>query len=195
MDQGPLGPSTSPGSCCLTWWRNQIFTLRALLDHYCSLCFSFSLYLYFCKMWCLLSPICLLLIILCGLPGHHSERTLMITYLSWMQNIQVIQLFESLVHICLVNMYWWREAWKLTGARPYLIVTAYKLHLLTHNKETPNCCNQCGRHFSNQGSYGTHLCNHSAPYKCDCCGKSFGYLCHYKRHLLVHTGEKPYKCD
>lgn len=50
--------------------------------------------------------------------------TLMITYVSWMQNIHVnIQLFESLFHICLVNIYCWREAGsQLTGDRPYLIV-------------------------------------------------------------------------
>ena len=49
---GPLGPSSSPGSCCLTYWRIWIVTPWAPLDH-CSPYICISVKFYASSLWSL----------------------------------------------------------------------------------------------------------------------------------------------
>ena len=85
MDHGPLGPSTSPGSCWLTYWWTWIVTPWALLDH-CSPLFHY------------------LLISLFPIPLHSDVFYFTANYLVWPALFQVT---VSERRSCGSGIIWW----------------------------------------------------------------------------------------
>ncbi|KAM6904186.1 uncharacterized protein PEZ65_018884 [Lycodopsis pacificus] len=74
---------------------------------------------------------------------------------------------------------------------------SFTTHLGLHTEGKLFSCSVCRRLFSTSGFLVKHMRIHSRekPFSCSICNKRFTHRCDLRRHLVVHTGEKPFSCS
>ncbi|XP_049632683.1 histone-lysine N-methyltransferase PRDM9-like [Suncus etruscus] len=70
-------------------------------------------------------------------------------------------------------------------------------HQMTHTREKPHVCRECGCDFNLRSHLSKHQRTHTGerPYVCKECGRGFSERSNLIRHWKTHTGERPYVCS